>query len=405
MKTDLSYKITKNIPNISTQLIQISPNPSGALSSPEGKEQLFYLPRYGIMQDLWVNSQLTAGGTAGGQYITGTAASTQTSGFGMNLFQAMELRSHNRIICTNDDNYIRVRTDCEKFGRGEGVRYRSRAFSSDGVSLVSTWASAAVVWTYTPFYCSFTEKPENYLDLNFIEQLQLRLVWNTDSLIGFASPLVISTVTTYVWMYYYNMQSDDLASLRARNFSPERPLIMLGYDKYTESGLVGASVTTYTVSLKNNNATFATHLCMRDTVAGFNNNYYQITSFSFQCNGRTIYNSVPTPIATWLSDRFGGAGLMVFDQNTGAPATALTAATHPNVCLQDIRPISLYWGLDPSDRTYNSGALAYHNVNNPQVVLNFASSASTTSYYVVHEFWQLVSVNPNDGVVSVSIST
>lgn len=394
------------MPNLSTQLISISPNPSGALSSPEGKEQVFYLPRYGIMQDLWVQSNMTMSGTGGTIYITGTATSTQTSGGGQDLFAAMELRSHNRIICTNDQTYTRVRTDCEQFGRGEGVRYRSRFFSSDGVSLIATLASAAIAVTYTPFYCSFTESVNNYLDLNFIEQLQLRLVWNSDTLMGFPAPMAISSVTTQLWMYYYNMASDDLATLRARNFSPERPLIMLAYDKYTEQGAIGASATSITVSLKNNYATFATHLLLRDSSTQNMNNYTQITSFSFQVNGRTIYSSVPTPIATWIADRFGGSGLMIIDQNTGFAATALTSATHPVIALQDVRPVSLFWGLDPKDRTYNSGALAYHNVNNPQVVLNFASTGSTNvTYNVCHEFWQLVSVNPADGVVAVSVST
>lgn len=416
MKTDLSYKITKNIPNISTQLVQVTASPSSTLTPPENKELYFTLPRYGIMQDLYFQSTLTNASTSAaltptitGLTATGGQASTvgsyQTTPGGLSLFNVVELRSHNRIICTNDDNYLRVRTDCEQFGRGEGVRYRARFFSTDGVTPVATWPASAAVVTYTPFFCSFTESEKNYLDLNFIEQLQVHTVFNSDIQMGLTSGYgttgSLSTATVNLWMYYYNMQSDFLSELRARNFGPERPYVCLGYDRYTEINPITSGVTTQTLTLKNNNATFATHFFMKDNTYNW---LYPIQSYSFQVNGRTIYNSVPVPIGSWISDRFGGAGLMIFDQNTTNDAN--TYADRPFVGLQYVRPISLFWGLDPKDRTYNSGALAYHNVNNPQLVLNFAAtSAANTTAYIIHEFWQLVSINSADGVVSVAIST
>ena len=416
MKTDLSYKITKNIPNISTQLVQVTASPSSVLTPPENKELFFSLPRYGIMQDILLQSTLTSVSAATaltltitGLTATGGQASTigsyQTTPGGLSLFNAMELRSHNRIICTNDDNYLRVRTDCEKFGRGEGVRYRSRFFSTDGVTLATTWGTGASVVTYTPFYCSFTESEKSYLDLNFVEQLQFHTVFNSDTNMGLTSGYgttgSLSSATTYLWMYYYNMQQDYLSELRARNFGPERPYVSLSYDKYTELNAITPSTTTTTLTLKNNNATFATHFFLKDATYNW---LYPIQSYSFQVNGRTIYNSVPVPIGSWISDRFGGAGIMMFDQNTTNDGN--TYADRPFVGLNYVRPISLFWGLDAGDRTYNSGALAYHNVNNPQLVLNYASSsAANTTAVVVHEFWQLVSINSADGVVSVAVST
>ena len=95
---------------------------------------------------------------------------------------------------------------------------------------------------------------------------------------------------------------------------------------------------------------------------------------------------------------------MMFDQNTTNDGN--TYADRPFVGLNYVRPVSLFWGLDPSSRTYNSGALAYHNVNNPQIVLTYATASSqNTTAVVVHEFWQLISINSADGVVSVAIST
>jgi hypothetical protein len=75
--------------------------------------------------------------------------------------------SNNKIICSNSDDYLRVRNESNALNRGLCSKYRSRLFSTDGVTLATTWSNA-IVETFTPFYCSFFESPENYLDLSFV---------------------------------------------------------------------------------------------------------------------------------------------------------------------------------------------------------------------------------------------
>lgn len=391
LRTDLSYKITKNYPNVSKQIINIQGNPSGAISTPAGKEVLFTLPRYGIMTGLLFENHLTTAGSNTMMIVSGTAG-TQCPDVGMNVFELIELRSHNRVICSNSDAYLRVRSNSAKFNKGLTAKHRAKAFSTDGVTLATAW-TAVEIYTYTPFYCSFFEDQRNYLDLNFIEQLQVRCVYNSTARAGLTDAL--TSATTTLWMFYYNMQSDHLSELRARNFSPEKPLVMLGYDTYVETGTLAATTTT-TVDLKCNNAVFATHVYFRNNTAGGEALPLVIKNVSVKLGGKTIYDTVPAHVMNWENDNAGGAGILTLEGQTAAYDT-VTVPTVPG-------PISIYWGLEQNERRYNSGAVSLHNINNPQLVLTHPTASTSYDYYIVHEYWTLVSCNAADGRLEVSAS-
>jgi len=392
MRTDLSYKITKNYPNVSKQVIEVSASPAGSISTPAGKEILFTLPRYGLMTGFVFENQLTTAGSNTSLIVSGTDG-TVCPNVGLNIFETIELRSHNRVICSNGDAYLRVRSNACKLNEGLNIKHKSKAFSTDGVSLASAWVDTQI-YTYTPFFCSFFEDQRNYLDLNFLEQLQVRCVYNSTARMGLNDALTAATTT--LWMSYYNMQSDHLAELRARNFSPEKQLVMLGYDTYVETGTLAATTST-TIDLKCNNAVFATHIFVRNNAAGGEALPFSIKDVTVKLGGKTIYDAVPAHVMNWENQMKGGGGLLALEGVAASTYDKITIPTQPP-------PISIYWGLDSNERKYNSGAIAFHNVNNPQIILTHATASTAYDYYVVHEFWQLVSINPADGRLDVSAS-
>lgn len=392
LRSDLSYKITKNYPNVSKQLIEVQANPTGSISTPAGKEILFTLPRYGIMSNFVLESKLVTAGSNTSTIVSGTDG-TLCPDIGLNIFEAIELRSHNRIICSNSDAYLRVRANSSKLNQGLNVKHKAKAFSTDGVTLASVWVDTTI-HTYTPFYCSFTEDVRNYLDLNFIEQLQVRCVYNSAARMGLNDAL--SAATTTLWMSYYNLESDHLKELRTRNFSPEKPLVMLSYDTYVETGAL-ASATSTTIDLKCNNAVFATHIFFRNNAAGGEALPLVIKEVTVKLGGKTLYDTVPAHVMNWENDMHGGGGLLALEGVAASTYNKVTVPTLPG-------PISIYWGLEPNERTFNSGAVSLHNINNPQVILTHPTASTSYDYYIVHEFWTLTSVNSADGRIEVSAS-
>jgi hypothetical protein len=109
------------------------------------------------------------------------------------------------------------------------------------------------------------------------------------------------------------------------------------------------------------------------------------------------------------ADYYGGGGLLNYDQfNThiisGSVGGSNTLDNAPLTGFNNIRPVTIYWGLEPNRRDYNSGAVSLHNVTNFQIQLTCASVGTNTDWYVVNEYWTFVNVNSADGNISTSLS-
>lgn len=391
--SDLSYRIPKNYPLLSVQLLSITGNPSGAITTPAGKEVLFNLPKYGMLQGLEIETALVSSGT-NGTMITGGSSGQHCPDVGLNVFSLLELRSNNRVIASNSDAYLKVRTYADKFGPGVGTIYRAKAFSAtDKTTLATVFTTADTVVTYTPFRCAFFEDPRNFLDLNFCEPLQLRCVYNSTNNMGLTAALTSAQST--LWMKYYNMEAQAQADLRARNFSPQRPLTMLTYDTYVETGTLADDATSTTINLKCNNTVFATHIFLKKN-DGSAAAPLLCKDVTVKLGGKTHFNVVPTHVMNVEKDHYGGAGVVELYGNS--------TTGYPTLTTRVIHPITIYWGLEPNERRYNSGAVALNNLNNPQVIISHADPGTTHDYYVVHEYWTLTSINPADGRIDVSAS-
>jgi hypothetical protein len=89
--------------------------------------------------------------------------------------------SNNKIVVSNSNqsNVCDVRA-CT-LAKSLGDKRRALIYGTDGTTLATSWASGATVVTYTPFYSSLLydgsstwQKVGNYLDLNYVQPLQLQ---------------------------------------------------------------------------------------------------------------------------------------------------------------------------------------------------------------------------------------
>lgn len=374
-KTDLSYQQSHNYPLVSKQLLEVQPN-IAVSGAPAGKEVLFTLPRYGIMTNLLLKNNITV-----------LTACNISHAVGLCLYETIELRSHNRVIVSNSDAYLRVRVDNAPIEKSFALT--RRAIMSDnltGVVKATSWTNETC---FTPFFCSFFENPRNYLDLNFCEQLQLRCVFNSTARMGTDYALSAATVTLFLW--YYNMESVALSQLRAKNFAADVPLNMLTYDTYTETGTLATGTTSTTINLNVNNACFATHVFLRNNTSG-EAALAPISLITSKMGGRTLYDAIPNLVMSYEQDMKGSTGI----QSTFGSDTAISKIA--------VKPISIYWGLEVGERSWNSGAVSFHNINTPQLVITHADPTTVTDYYVVSEFWTITTINPADGKVEISAS-
>jgi hypothetical protein len=211
----------------------------------------------------------------------------------------------------------------------------------------------------------------------------------------------ITSVTPYVHAKYFTLGANDILALRAKNYGSANPYMALSYSTYTETGQLTDSQTTVNLYPQCQNAVFRTHVFLKNRTY---NSLLAIKNITLSMGGVNIMASIPTVVMQQEQEGWQGSGLLSFDQYQTTQLGS-GSVSYPVVYMGrgDNEPVTIYWGLSPS-RTFNSGAVSYHNITNFQITLTTASTSST-DYYLVHEFWQLLAVNASSGDVSVSASS
>jgi hypothetical protein len=389
LRTDISYKFFKNYPNVSLQKTAVSAN-KDFTSSPHGQEFYFKLPKNMLCTNMLIQSTIKTAGDNGG---SGTNASYQQT-VGLDLFENIELRSNNKVLCSNSDVYLRCRVDNSDFSKGNAMLRRALMFSTDKCTPTVAWSAVSIV-TYTPVLFSFFEHPSMSIDLSLWEQLQVRCVVNSAARFGTAQPL--SELTSVLWLYGYNMQTDHLEEIRTRNFGGNSTMQMLIYDQYVETATMGSTATLTTVNLACKNPVFATHLLACRSDAGGLKMPFNITSYTVRFAGKSVLDSVIGIVGDYDSDLKGGYGNTRIDRSAGATNGALREYPSKSHCI--------WWGMEHNERKYNTGSLSLNNVNAGQILLTTAApSNTTTDYFIVHEYWSLLSINQSNGVAEINLS-
>lgn len=393
-----TYRLLANLPNGSRNIWSVSPNipPSGA---PHGKDVTFKLPRYGLLQRAVIRTEM----------VTPAAGVTSWGGvddknIGERIFSDISLRAHSKVITTSGPQHIRCRVDNMNSEMAHTYSLLTQTFGATGSR--SMGETASTITTYTPVILPFFEKTSNYLDLEFVDQLELACTVNSALGMGLPSGALASATFT-LYLFFRNLSNEARRAYEAKNFSPERPLNMLIYDQYVEQFTLPISATTsnLTATLNVPHCVFATHFYVAQGVTGTTaagadwGPSIPIHNYSVSFTGRTILNTIPEEVM-----KYDGAAYGVTSEKV-TRAGAITKATRFSTVggIGAPAPISIYWS-ESNDRTYNSHAVAMSNINNPQLTVTCAANDYPGVLYVVHEYWKLLSISPDDGRLDVGMS-
>jgi len=414
--TDLGYRLEANYPNLSKQLVVVPPNVAPASGAPWSTTVIFSLPRSGIMTDLFINTNFTMSAT------TGSAAGpvfVNDYDCGLSLFESVELRARNRIICSNHDCYIRARVYNAPTEKALFYKRMSKIQPLNSVAAITSTATVMNVWT--PIFFSFMESVREGLDLTFVENLQLYCNWNTSVRAGWGAatysgagnlPTAVTiadpaNVNMNLYMRYYNLTNSEWAKLKSENFRRDSPSQFLIYDNVMESPYVNLSQsanTTISINLTVNNCVTATHILTVFNTAGgcalipgdcATPGYIDAVGFKLQ--GKFVWQSISTIGLDKERHKFGAS-----DLTYGTSPSVGGNGGYIPVMLKNNSHISIFWGLDPS-HSYNSGAVSLHSRNAPTLYLTQNLNPTTaTTIYIVHEVLSIMSVDGLSSAITVS---
>jgi hypothetical protein len=376
VQPDLAYEIPPSFPILAKTYREIQPINQPGNGAPEGKEVAFNLNKANLWRDCMAKTAFTQ--------TTGTVV---TQHIGLSLFEKIEIRSNNKVIMTMSDSYILARTQQCTEAKANAI-YR-RALPLAPITELPTTGVSSV--TYTPVFSSFFERVENAFDLNFYEQIQLVFKFNTAAAMG-TDALLTATMTLWVWTYKLDDSAYDM--LRSKNQNPSRPLNMLCYNTFTESrSLIGTETTTCSFRLNTNYPVFNSYVMIKATTAAGVAALHRIESFDFEVGGTKLLESVPNLVGNWESEKHG--------------ASALIATAVGDQDRTDTKCIALNWGMSPMDRVENTGAVSFNQINFPQVTLRYTALAAPLNFkvVVVHEYWQIVSLDSANGSVGITVQS
>jgi hypothetical protein len=240
--------------------------------------------------------------------------------------------------------------------------------------------------TYTPIFNEFFESFRNHLDLSFVEQIQIVARFNTAARAGFNQALSGATCTLWNWTYDIDPKAKDV--LLAQNYLPRTPLSMYSYSTATEK-VVCSGTTTNTYRLSTNFPVTTTYVMLRDNTAAGLGAYRRIDKMTFSIQGNALLENVPRNVVNYESELLGTGTII--------PGTLSTVVREPPKFLV------IHWNMDPKDHTYNSGGLSMSTINYASITITHETvTAANTDFIVVHEYAQLLSIDSENGMCTVS---
>lgn len=394
--TALHYGLRQNYPNLSRNKLIVSPNNQPA-SNVAGAEIVFNIPRTGIYTDMVLETNLTM------------ATTTATAAFnaGLQIFENQQWIARGRVLCEFSDAYTVCRVDKEVDPAKQlSMIYASRFQFANDVSAIKNVTSATC---YTPIHATWLDGTiQSGIDSSFVENLQLRLVYNRTARSGIfqasGSPGYVSACTNRLFCSYVNMETEEMAKFRAINYDPSRPFQMLMESSITE-GPILMLAGDQNIDLKVNAFVFQTDIYIRNNaeagLAAIPNDQTStgyVDSYSLKVASREVFRNYPYRLLIQDKEKQGSLGLTLAGVNPAGSSGYYT------VSRKTIRPITFYYGMN-SSRGGCSGGLAISSKNNCQITLTSTVSPSTTTdVYLVHSTWNLLQI-ANDGTADVVLSS
>lgn len=366
-----SYRLLSNYPSASLTCVAINPQ-TAASASAVSQDLTFRLPQYGLMAGAVLRSTLTTGGNN---------SAIDNTNLGERVFSNISIRSSNKVIVQQTPESCEVRGLAGNFE--QNVRHNKLTNSA------LTWnvATNAAISVNTPVYSTLFDKSSNYLDLSFIENLELVASINSLAGMGAGQAITANTITLYVW--YIALDSDEHKALIAKNYPPSEPLVMLVSDVAVENVAMANGSTSTSINLRGNHAISSFH-CMAHSATNLGTDL-AISDLTLSVSGRNIISALPADIIEYRNTNFGDANVNL-TRSSGA------------ITFNDaLKPTSWYFSMVP-DRTFNSGSLSLAGVNAPTITVTHADPGANRTLKVMYEYWKFVTVDPASGRIDIGVS-
>lgn len=368
-----SARYLSNYPNASLTCVAVNPqtNPSASAVS---QDITFRLPQYGILTGAVLRSTLTTGGDN---------SAIDNTNLGERLYSNVSLRSSNKVIVQQ------VPESCEV--RGKTGNFEQNVRHNKLTNSASTWngliPATATISVNTPFYSTLFDKSSNYLDLSFLEPLELVATVNTLAGMGAGQAITASSFTLYC--FFLALDSDEHKALIAKNYPPSKPLVLLISDVAVESVAMANTSTSTSLNLRGNHAISSFH-CLAQSATNVGTDL-AISDLTLSVSGRNIISQLPSDIIEYRNSNFGNANLNL-TRSSGA------------ITFNDaLKPTSWYFSMVP-DRTFNSGSLSLANVNAPTVTVTHADPGANRTLKVMYEYWKFITIDPSSGRIDIGVS-
>lgn len=392
---DLEYVTAKNYPIAAMpEIREIRPRGNTTITSPNNQEVIFDLNKYQYLTSLMIRTQLTRANTATlvGKY------------YGLTMYEQITIRTMNRVLQTLSDSYIRARTDNLPDEHKMAVLRRALMLAPTTELVAADNATTGV--TYTPVYSQFFDSPRNYLNLSFLEQLQVTARFNGD--IASGSGVVWSTATPTLMVGSWLPELSYSQMLEAKNYG--KLLTMQCYNSMKQivdvatgtAGTTGSLQTSLQAKLFTNSAVFNIHYALVNKVAvGANTANTALTNIDtvdLQFSGISCFGVLPNSVVNYKKEQTASC-------NQLTTATAVSRVQPDGGIASYTGWSTIPLGLNTvAERGFSTGAVSFSNVNFPTLNITYPSiTAASYQLEVVYEFWNLITIN-EQGMMLVSAS-
>lgn len=376
---DTSYFIEDSYPLLAKTYRKSAPTNPSTISAVvmNNQEISFNLNKSMLLRDALIKTSFTTTTTSMGAIYPG-----------IKMFDTIQIKTNNKVLFNITD--VGIKSWYEQQNGGVLSFLTRAALPLTDVTEVLNATSTAATHCYTYLPCSFFDSVRNNLDLNFYEQVTVTCRFSTPARAGFPTTVTLSNCDIWTWLWrpddkYYDM-------LRSKNQNPSKPLNMLTWNTFTER-YICTGLTQNTMRLNCNYPVFKTVIRLNPVTTALAGSEMKIDSFSFTVGGTEVITSAQKLVADLEKTRKGAASMIC------SSATALVR--------DDKQGVTIDWGMDPHDWTYNSGAVSFSQLNYPQFVVNHQTLTTAADYElsVVHFYFNVLTLDSTNGSIIISTSS
>lgn len=309
---------------------------------------------------------------------------TNVSPIGINLIRSVEWLSNGQTISYKTGNAILAMIKTWKDPSYQKFALRNaRMLDTATEAVLTTESTATSFTTYCPLPESFLAESEKCLLLNKINDLQLRITFNTAAQAGLLAN--IGTFTPFLYVQTYMPKLSVYQQMVEADWS--KRLVMEAMNTYTEVvPLAVGTSTTYKITCPF--LVFKTHMFIKSSVATEatgGNAAKRINALTLNVNGTTFCDAMPLSRLNSCSSKHG---------------TSCETVNYADseVVMFDEGHLTVDWGV-LCGRGQNTGTAFLQELQGSNLKITHATTAITDSLYIVHEYFNCVAYD--NGVLSI----